>query len=216
MLGRAEFYSLAFRISTATIVPRPETEILVEAALQRASRQGAALAVDVGAGCGAIAIALAVHSPNLRVVAVDISRAALALAGRNCRLHGVGDRVARVQADLLSALGRPADFIVANLPYIRRDEFPSLQPEVRDFEPRAALDGGEDGLEVIRRLSVQLFDHLCPGGFAALEVGAGQAGEVANLLALARRPCGGLARLERIEVIPDYAGIERVVIGWRP
>jgi len=205
LLGRTEFYSVSFQITPAAMVPRPETEILVEAAIARAPETG--LAVDVGTGCGAIAISLALQIPGLRVVGTDISRKALALAKRNCDLHHLGDRVGLVAGDLLAAIGRPADLIVANLPYVGTDEFPALAPEVRDFEPRIALDGGEDGLRVIRRLSVELWDHLCPGGFAALEVGAGQATEVAKLLAL--------AGLSQITVLPDYAGIDRVVIGWR-
>jgi release factor glutamine methyltransferase len=119
----------------------------------------------------------------------------------------VADRVVPVASDLLSAIGGPVHAIVANLPYVRADEFASLQPEVRDFEPRLALDGGPDGLAVIRRLSVQLWPHLCAGGFTALEVGTGQAGAVANLLAA--------AGLSEIEARADHAGIDRVVAGRR-
>jgi release factor glutamine methyltransferase len=205
VLGEVEFYSSSFHITPAVMVPRPETEILVEAAIARAG--SARLAVDVGTGCGAVAIALARELTRLRVVAVDISGPALALARRNCQRHGVSDRVLLVRGDLLGALRVPADFIIANLPYIRTADFPELAPEVRDWEPRIALDGGDDGLAAIRRLSVQLFDHLCPGGCAALEVGAGQAQEVANLLAR--------TGLSEVEVLPDYAGIQRVVIGRR-
>ena len=205
VLGEVEFHSLPFHITPAAIVPRPETEILVEAALARAPRAG--LAADVGTGCGAVAIALARELPELRVIAVDISPLALALARRNCRRHGLAHRIFLVRGDLLAALRFPADLIVANLPYIRTADFPGLEPEVRDWEPRIALDGGDDGLAPIRRLSVQLFDHLCPGGCAALEVGAGQAEEVAKLLAR--------AGLSQPEILPDYAGIPRVVIGRR-
>ena len=205
VLGEVEFYSLPFHITPAAIVPRPETEILVEAALARAGR--ARLAVDVGTGCGAVAIAVARGLLELRVVAADISGPALALARRNCQRHGLADRVLLVRGDLLGALSAPADLIIANLPYIRTADFPELEPEVRDWEPRIALDGGDDGLAVIRRLSVQLFDHLCPGGCAAMEVGAGQAEGVAKLLAR--------AGLSDVEVLPDYAGIQRVVIGRR-
>ena len=207
LLGRAEFYSLSFRVSSAAIVPRPETEILVEAALERAGPRRPRLAVDVGTGSGAVAVALARHLPGMRVVATDISLDALRLARENCRRHGVQRRVSLLCADLLASVGVPADLIVANLPYIAADEFGGLPPEVRDFEPRAALDGGPDGLAPIRRLSVQLFDHLSEGAFAALEVGAGQASKVAKLLRA--------GRLSQVETIADYAGIDRVVIGWR-
>lgn len=206
LLGRAEFYSLFFHISPAVIVPRPETEILVEAAMTRAARTGSRLAADVGTGCGALAVVLARHLPGLRVVATDTSADALHLARENACLHRVARRVLGVRCDLLSAIAGPVDFVVANLPYIRSGDFEGLEPEVRDFEPRAALDGGADGLGAIRRLSVGLVDYLDKGGFAALEVGAGQAPEVANLLRQ-----GGL---RSIETVPDYSGIDRVVIGW--
>ncbi len=207
LLGRVEFYSLPFLVSSASIVPRPETEILAEAALGRAPRTRCRLAADVGTGSGVLACVLARHLDGLRVAATDISAHALILARQNARLHRAADRVLNVRCDLLSAVAGPLDFLVANLPYVRTGDFEGLQPEIRDFEPRRALDGGADGLDVIRRLSVQLSGHLAKGGFAALEVGAGQATEVANLLER-----GGLGS---IEVVADYAGIDRVVIGWR-
>jgi release factor glutamine methyltransferase len=206
VLGRAEFYGLAFRVTPAAIVPRPETEILVEAAAARARATSAHLIADVGTGCGAIAVALSLQLPGLRVLALDLSLDALRLAGENCQRHRASDRVALICTDLLGAIHGQCDAVVANLPYVRSDEFARLQPEVRDCEPRLALDGGPDGLGVIRRLCVQLPQHLRPGGFAALEVGTGQAREVEKLLA-----AGGL---EETEVVADYAGIERVVIGW--
>ncbi len=207
IIGETEFYSLPLRVSPSAIVPRQETEILVEAAIERAARTGARLAADLGTGCGAVAVALACHLPNLRVIAADVSFAALLLAGENCRRNNVAGRVSLLCSDLLSGLRAPVDCIAANLPYVRTDEFDSLQPEVRDFEPRLGLDGGPDGLGPIERLSVQLIDHLSDGGFAALEVGAGQAPEVAKLLRA--------GRLSEVETIADYAGIPRVVIGWR-
>ena len=207
LLGTTEFFSRTFLALPAAIVPRPETEVLAEAAIERARAIGASLAVDVGTGSGALAITLAHEVPGLTVVATDISMAALCLARRNVELHRVTAQAFPVCCDLLGAVGRPVNCVVANLPYIAHDDFPQLAPEVRDYEPRIALDGGLDGLGMIRRLSVQLCDHLHEGGFAALEVGAGQAGEVAKLLVAA-----GLAD---VEVLRDYAGIERVVIGWR-
>jgi release factor glutamine methyltransferase len=207
LLGRAEFYGLSFRATPAAIIPRPETEILVEAAVARAGRGRAHLAVDVGTGGGAMAVVLAKQIPTLRVVAVDVSLDALRLTRENCEAHGVAQRVHLVCSDLLDGISGEFDWVVANLPYCCNDEFPNLQPEVRDFEPRRALDGGPDGLALIRRLGGQLLGHLRICGFAALEVGAGQAQEVAKLL--------GSAGLSAIEVLRDYAGIERVVIGWR-
>jgi release factor glutamine methyltransferase len=205
VLGEAEFYSLPLSVNPSVIVPRPETELLAEAALGRARQRGARTALDVGTGCGALAVAMARQSSALRVVATDISIDALRLARENCRRHSVADRVMLVCADLLDALDVRADCIVANLPYIATSEFDTLAPEVRDFEPRAGLDGGSDGLGLIRRLAVQISDHLSAGGFAALEVGAGQAPQVAKLLES--------RGLRSIDLIRDYAGIERIVIG---
>lgn len=207
ILGRAEFYGLTLRVTPVALIPRPETEILVEATIARAQHSGAQLIVDVGAGSGAVAVALAARMPQARVAAVDLSLEALRLARENALAHGVTDRVHLVCSDLLGGLRGEFGCIAANLPYIRADEFAALQPEVRDYEPRSALDGGADGLDLIRRLSQQLLGHLRTGGFAALEVGAGQAPAVTNLL----RTVGLCA----IEVLRDYAGIERVVIGWR-
>ena len=207
ILGEIEFYSLPFHTTPEAIVPRPETELLVEAIVNRRRPRDTHWAVDVGTGCGVIAVVLARELPNLRVVATDISTKALALARRNCARHQVAERVSLVCCDLLEGLGRPVDCIAANLPYVRSDEFVHLQPEVRDHEPRGGLNGGADGLGVIRRLSAQLLGHLTPGGLAALEVGAGQAPQVEKLL----RDRG----FRRTEVVLDYSGIERIVIGWR-
>ena len=206
LLGRTEFHGLVLHLTPAAIVPRPETEVLVEAAAARLAPGDGKLAADIGTGCGAIAVALAHQVPGLRVVALDLSLDALRLARRNSRRRQVADRVPLVCGDLLSPLRSRFDAVLANLPYIRTADFPHLQPEVRRFEPRLALDGGQDGLAVIRRLSRQLWCHLRTGGFAALEVGAGQAVEVANLL----RAAG----LSEVETVADYAGIARVVIGW--
>ncbi len=203
VLGHAEFYSLDLFVGPAAIVPRPETEVLAEAALARAPE--ARFAVDVGVGCGALAVVLARERPEMMVLGIDVSREALRLARRNIARYGLGRRVALAAGDLLDPVGRRADLVVANLPYIRTGDFPDLAPEVSRWEPRIALDGGEDGLALIRRLAGQLERHLSAGGIAALEVGAGQAEEVANLL---RR-----AGLTEVEVVPDYAKIDRVVIG---
>jgi release factor glutamine methyltransferase len=207
ILGRAEFYGITFRVTPAALIPRPETEILVEAAIERARTLAARTIADVGAGSGAIAVTIAKQAPQMHVTAVDVSLDALRLTRENAAAHGVADRVRLVCSDLLDGLRSEFDGIVANLPYVRADEFPEVQPEVRDYEPRRALDGGADGLELIRRLSEQLLGHLRTGGFAALEVGAGQAAEVTKLLET--------VGLRAVKVLRDYAGFERVVIGWR-
>ncbi len=207
LLGETEFYSLPFHISSSAIVPRPETEILAEAAVERARRTRAQVAADIGTGCGCLAIVLAREVRDVRLLAVDISLDALLLARRNVQRHRLEDRVLPLCSDLLSAVRRPLDFVVANLPYIPSPDFDHLQPEVRDFEPRLALNGGSDGLGIIRRLCVQLPAHLSDGGFAALEAGAGQARAAAKLMEQ--------AGLRDIEILFDYSGIERVVIAWR-
>jgi release factor glutamine methyltransferase len=207
ILGRAEFYGLSFRVTPAALIPRPETEILVEASIERARTLLVRSIADVGAGSGAITVTIAEQAPQAHVTAVDVSLDALHLTRENAAAHGVADRVRLVCSDLLDGLRGEFDCIVANLPYCRTGDFPGLQPEVRDYEPRTALDGGADGLELIRRLSEQLLGHLRTGGFAALEVGAGQAAEVTKLLET--------VGLRAVEVLRDYAGFERVVIGWR-
>ncbi len=203
LVGSVEFYSLPFRVGPAALIPRPETELLAEEAIRRAPQ--ARLALDVGAGSGALAVVLARELPQAVVIAIDLSREALRLTRENAHLHGVSDRVLPVQADLLTAVQAQAELIVANLPYIRRGDLEGLQPEVRDFEPRLALDGGQDGLEVIRRLGDQLPERVRPGAVVALEVGLGQAAAVEQILAA--------AGLVEVETVPDYAAIGRVVIG---
>jgi len=207
VLGKTEFYSLSFLVSPSAIVPRPETEILAEAAVHRAREIRATTAADVGTGSGCLAIVLARELPEAHILAIDISQDALLLARRNLMLHRVQDRVMPLRADLLSAVHRRFDFVVANLPYVPTPDFDHLQPEVRDFEPRLALNGGADGLGIIRRLCLQLPTHLRDGGFAALEVGTGQARAAAKLLEQ--------AGLSNIEILCDYSNIERVVIAWR-
>ena len=207
VLGETEFYSLSFHVSPSAIVPRPETEILAEAAIERAHQTHSTTAADIGTGCGCLAVVLAREVPDARLLAVDISLDALLLARRNIQRHRLDGRVLPLCSDLLSAVRCPLDFVVANLPYIPSPDFDQLQPEVRDFEPRLALNGGADGLGIIRRLCLQLTTHLNDGGFAALEVGAGQARTAAKLL--------HHAGLRDIEILFDYSGIERVVIAWR-
>lgn len=217
IVGTAEFMGLTLEVTPATLIPRPETELLVEKVADVLSAEPAGpdpVIVDVGTGSGAIAISLASLLQRARIYATDLSPEALAVAERNVARHGVGERVILLRGDLLSpldALGLRGgvDAIVGNLPYIARSEFPQLEPEVRRAEPRAALDGGEDGLGVIRRLVAQAPHYLAETGtgLLALEVGIGQAEAVRSLLTA--------AGLTRAEVIPDYAGIDRVVMVRR-
>jgi len=207
--GSREFWSRRFAVSPAVLVPRPETELLVEQAVGwlrgRLATTPRPVVLDVGTGSGAIAVAVALELPEARVVAVDLSFAAVATARVNAATHGAP--VQCLCGDLLAPLvARPVfDLVLANLPYVLSGELAALSPEVRDWEPRHALDGGVDGLQVIRALVDQLGARLRAGGQVLLEVGAGQAAAVAELL----RASG----LERVTVWRDLAGIERVVGG---
>ncbi len=191
--GVREFHGLSYLVGPGALIPRPETETLVEAALA-AIREHPVVrrrvrVVDVGAGPGTVALALARHAPTASVIAIDASTAALAWAGRNRRRLGVEGRVVLLAGDLLEPLGEPVDVVVANLPYIPSEELARLPAEIREAEPVLAVDGGEDGLDVIRRLVAQLPAHLAAGPRAVLlEVGAGQAAFVEDLLREALGP----------------------------
>lgn len=225
ILGRQEFMGLDFAVDPSVLVPRPETEHLVEAALaylngQAAARTaqgpgpgprpgGALLAVDLGTGSGAIAVALAVGAPGLRVWATDISADAIAVAMANAARHGVADRIVFAVGDLFAPLpgelrGRLA-LVVSNPPYIASRELPTLQAEVRR-EPRLALDGGPDGLAFYRRIVAEAPRWLRAGGLLALEIGAGQGVAVAGMVA----DHGAYADWT---VQTDYAGHDRVVLA---
>jgi len=198
IVGQREFYGLDLETTPAALIPRPETEILVQEALARACHRERLLIVDVGTGNGAIAVALAVHLPQAALVAIDLSREALALAVRNARRHGVESRISFLQADLLAPLAQPADLIVANLPYVCSGDWEALPPEIREHEPRVALDGGPDGLREIERLLEEVPSYLRPGGSILVELGPSQA---APALALARRCFPGAAALDRLLAI---------------
>ena len=205
--GNQEFYGLDFAVNSNVLIPRPETEMLVDFAIEKACVDDLLL-WDVGTGSGCIAAAAAVRVPALRAVASDISTGALNLAGRNLRARSVDDRVQLLRSDLLTA-ARPhsVTIIVANPPYIATGELAELQPEVRDYEPRLALAAGAEGLCVHRRLVPQAFRALRSGGWLAVETACGQADSVLKLF----RDTGFLDA----EVRRDLAGIERVVTGRR-
>jgi release factor glutamine methyltransferase len=173
LVGRREFYSMSFRVTPDVLVPRPETEFLVVALIDLAKQAGDNAAIcDVGTGSGIIAVCAAKHAPKSRVTAIDISPAALAVARENAAQHGVADRIAFVQSDLLAAIPADAQFdcIASNPPYVREDEFAALARDVRDHEPRLALVAGPRGVEVIERLIEQADRHLKPGGHLLIEV----------------------------------------------
>lgn len=211
LTGRQEFMGLEFTVNRHVLIPRPETEHLVEAVREELRQKAAPILVDVGTGSGAIAVSLAILLPGAAVYALDISREALALAARNAANANVGGRIVFLPGDLLAPLrsrrlDNGIDAVVANPPYIPTDAIAALAPEVRDCEPRLALDGGSDGLCFYRRLCREAGPYLAPDGFLAVEVGAGQADAVAELFAAA----GLFTSVRRRR---DYAGWERVIIG---
>ena len=207
--GEQEFYGLALKVTPDVLIPRPETELLVEAVLSRPG-WGAGRAVgiaDVGTGSGAIAIALAVHLPLARLTAVDVSPEALAVARGNAERHHVAERIQFLRSDLLAGVN-PAtvfDAVVANPPYVPESDRALLHPEVRDHEPALALFAGESGLAVYRRLIPQAERMLKPGGLLALEIGHGQAEAVAALL----------GDWSSVKILPDLQQIPRVVLATR-
>lgn len=210
IIGYREFYGLDFIVNRHVLIPRPETEGLVERCIALATsrtesgRPSYPVIADVGTGSGCIAVTLAVHLSRARLFAIDNSVAALAVAAENARRYGVRDRIAFLTGDLCTPLGEKVDIIISNPPYIRSDELALLQPEVARWEPRAALDGGPDGLGVIRRLLAQAGGYLKPGGAVLLEIGAGQ-GEDVRRLAQSAFPDA------TIQVEQDLAGLERYV-----
>ena len=206
ILGTTEFWSLPFKVTPAVLIPRADTEILVEEALKRA--RGASAILDVGTGSGAIAVAMAHELPEAQVVAIDCSPQALAVARDNAVLNGVDGRISFRVGDLFVLEPGEYDLVLSNPPYIPAADIPALMPEVRDHEPRGALVGGEDGLEAYRALTRQVPALLKDKGWLLVEVGLGQAETVVSLLEV--------AGLINIEVRADYAGIPRVVGGQKP
>lgn len=200
--GVREFYGLEFYVDDSVLIPRPETELLVEKAIEIAHNYSFPVIADIGTGCGNIAISLAVNLPHAFLFATDISQKALDTARRNCERHKVERRVQLCAGDLLEPILQPVDIIVANLPYIKTSDL--LRVNTNGYEPRTALNGGEDGLNVIRRLCAQAGGKLKHGGSLLLEIGLGQRQEVVNLLS-------ALSDSTKIQVTADLNSIDRVV-----
>ncbi len=202
IIGHHEFYGLDFYVDPSVLIPRPESELLLEKALKLAQNHTVSTIAEVGTGCGAIAISLALNLPQAKIYATDISAPALKVALFNCQKHGVVDRICLLAGDMLNPLPEPVDLIVANLPYVKQSELSpicSVNPE-----PLLALNGGSDGLEKIRQLCCQVGNKLHPEGCLLLEIGQGQERAVTSFL---RK----LFPLAEIEVAPDLSGIDRVV-----
>ena len=200
--GHREFYGLDFHVDNRVLIPRPESELLVETALALAAKRPIGIIGDIGTGSGAIAISLALSFPRARIYATDVSSSALRVARMNCEKHNVTNRICLLQGDLLEPLPEPADLIVANLPYVREAEL--SQVNTRHFEPSLALNGGHDGLETIRRISAQVSAKLRPGGALLLEIGLGQ-DEAMTAFFYRLFPSA------EIKLVPDGNGINRVV-----
>ncbi len=207
ILGHKEFYGLEFEVTPDAIIPRPETETLVELALGRARSASARemRIADIGVGCGAIAVALAANLSEAEIIAIDISSRALALARRNAGRHTVADRIRFIEGDLMEPLDAPVDVIVANLPYVRTGDFEAAPPEINEHEPRLGLDGGPDGLRLIERLLRDAPPHLKPGGALFAEISE-QQGEATRTLAADAFPH------VRVEVKQDLSGMDRVLV----
>jgi release factor glutamine methyltransferase len=200
ILEQRAFYDRDFIVTPDVLIPRPETELLLERALAYLAAHPAAVVADIGTGSGALAVTVAANAPKAQVYAVDISPAALAVARRNAEIHAVAERITFLEGDLLTPIidrGIQLDLVLANLPYIASGEVPTLA--VSQYEPLLALDGGADGLDLVRRLLARLPAACHPGALALLEIGADQG---AAMLALA----GSGASVHQ-----DYAGLDRIV-----
>jgi len=210
LTGTQEFFGLELRVTPAVLIPRPETEHLVEAALAWSETQRRPLRfLDIGTGSGAIAIAIAVNLPGVEIFAADISSAALDVARENAVRLGVSERIRFVESDLLSALGSaelPFDAILSNPPYIPSSDAATMQREVVGHEPHTALFAGMDGLDIYRRLSPAAYAALRPGGLLALEIGFGQREALVELL----------DGWDNVRFVDDYAAIPRVALAEHP
>ena len=212
LLGSQEFWGLTFQVTPAVFIPRPETEGLVEEAIHRLGHRPVRVA-DVGCGSGCVAISIAASLPDSQLYAIDLSPAALAVAGENARRNEVSSRIEFLQGNLLHPLldrSEPPllDAVVSNPPYVPEPDLVGLQPEVKDHEPRLALAAGPDGLDVVRRLLPQAESLLVPGGLLLLEIGMGMENKVKSLLAE--------TRLTWQTTVPDLQGFPRILVAQQP
>lgn len=201
IIGVQEFWNRDFMVSPAVLIPRPETELIVEEALSSVFGRAA----DIGTGSGCLAVTLATEVPRARLVATDISAPALDVARANARRHGVAGRVEFREARYLEGIDGPFDLIVSNPPYVTDDEYAALAPEVRDFEPRSALTAGSDGLRDVRSVLATAATRLNPGGRLLMEIGHTQSTAVTDLIAAE-------TSLTLLRISPDLQGIARVAV----
>lgn len=213
--GEKAFWKLDLEVSRAVLVPRPETEFLVETLLDRVRKSGffsseKIVFADLGTGSGAIALSVSCELENTLAVAVDRSFSAVSVASKNAAMNGLSDRIAFICSDWCSSFAGNTqfDFIVSNPPYIKTDVIPGLQPEVSIYEPRDALDGGADGLFCIKRIINTAFDHIREGGFLMMEIGYDQGDEVIRLL-------DGCGLCMAAEIIKDLSGHDRIAYAVR-
>lgn len=210
ILGEWEFYSLPLYVRPPLLVPRPETEHLVDRVLQFIGNEDARV-LDLCTGTGCVAVSVAKNAPAAHVTAADVNGIAIEVAERNAVRHGVINRIRFAEGDLFSALDEPEgpfDVVCANPPYVEEEDWEKLEPVIRLYEDPGALKAGADGLDVVRRIAGQAQDFLREGGLLALEIGAGQA-------RAARAIVEGY-RYDNIEFEPDLAGIERILLAQKP
>lgn len=207
IVGHKEFMGLDLFVDERVLIPRPETEQIVELAQLWLEDHPTSSVADVGTGSGCISLAIARLFPTLQVLALDASVGALEVAERNARRHGLLNQIRLMQGDLLISLPTAVDLILANLPYVSSAEHTQLRPEIRDYEPDVALLSGQDGLQHLRRLVTQLDGTLLPEGGIILECGSNQAGALQEMLELT-----GL--FAEVKVHTDLAGLDRCVTGW--
>jgi release factor glutamine methyltransferase len=201
--GEKEFYGLPLALVPETLVPRPDTETLVDAAVALTDHEAEVTILDLGTGSGAILLALLSQLPNARGLGVDISEAALAAARANARRLGLADRAEFAEGNWMAGIDRRFDIVASNPPYVASEEIASLPVDVRDHDPHVALDGGKDGLDAVRAILAHLDLVLADGGVGFIEIGFGQARQVAEIASANRFAC----RFQR-----DLAGIERVAV----
>ena len=206
--GHREFFGLEFEVTPDVLIPRPETEIIVEAVLSSMPASQLFTMIDACTGCGNIAVAVATQRHNARIVATDVSPAALEVARRNAARHEVETRVMFVQADLFAEVAGPVDVITANPPYVPQRSASGLQPEVGGYEPHCALFGGDDGLEMVRRVVTEAPPLLRPGGLLLFEFGLGQEVEVETFVKQS-------AELALVDLKRDLQGIARTAVAKR-